>query len=45
MQHEFKILSKIIMNHLKHIIDYLISPYQSGFIPGRRIRDNIVIAK
>lgn len=40
----YKILSRIIVNILKGIVDYIISPNQTGFIPNRNIQENIVTA-
>jgi len=41
----YKILTKTIVNRLKPIIPNVISPYQTGFIPGRDIHENIIIAQ
>lgn len=40
----YKIISKIIANRLKPLLDICISPNQGAFVPGRCIQDNIVIA-
>jgi hypothetical protein len=41
----YKIVSKLIVELLKECIASLISPYQTGFVPGRNIHENIVVAK
>jgi hypothetical protein len=41
----YKIITKIIVNRLKEIIPKVVSPYQTGFVPGRNITENIVIAQ
>ena len=40
----YKVISKILINRLKPIMDSLISPFQNAFIKGRNISDNIPIA-
>ena len=40
----YKVISKIMVNKLKPIMDSLITPYQNAFIKGRNITDNILIA-
>ncbi|XP_026378732.1 uncharacterized protein LOC113273187 [Papaver somniferum] len=40
----YKIISKLLDQRMKPFPNKIISPYQSAFIPGRQISDNIVIA-
>ncbi|KAL0449581.1 UNVERIFIED_CONTAM: hypothetical protein Slati_1514500 [Sesamum latifolium] len=40
-----KILSKLLYNKLSQTLPDLISPSQSGFVPGRLIGDNILMAQ
>ena len=39
-----KIISKVLVNRLKPIMDSIITPYQNAFIKGRNIFDNILLA-
>jgi hypothetical protein len=41
----YKIISKILVNRLKPIMDSLVTPYQNAFIQGRQITDNIILAQ
>ncbi|KAL0417051.1 UNVERIFIED_CONTAM: hypothetical protein Slati_3537000 [Sesamum latifolium] len=40
-----KIMSKLLYNKLSQTLPDLISPSQSGFVPGRLIEDNILMAQ
>jgi len=41
----YKIISKVIVNRIKPLLNRIISPYQSSFILGRSIHRNIIVAK
>lgn len=39
----YKIISKILANHLKPLFPLLISANQIGYVEGRKIMDNIIL--
>lgn len=41
----YKMVSKMVVNRIKACILKLVSPYQTTFMPGRNIHENIIIAK
>ena len=41
----YKIISKILVNRLKPLMDSLITPFQNAFIQGRQLTDNIILAQ
>ena len=40
----YRILSKILVHILRHLIPTLVSPLQSTFVVGRRSSNNVIIA-
>jgi hypothetical protein len=41
----YKIVSKVLTNRIKDTITKVVSPHQTGFIPGRSIHENIIVAQ
>ena len=39
-----KLLSKILSTRLNKVLPEIVSPFQAGFVPGRHIEDNILVA-
>lgn len=39
----YKLVTKVIMNQLKHVLLSLISPTHCSFVPKRQITDNVII--
>jgi hypothetical protein len=35
----------MVVERLKECIPIIISPYQTGFVPGRNIHENIIVAQ
>lgn len=40
----YKVFTKVLVGILKPYMAILVSPYQTGFVPGRYIYENIIIA-
>ena len=45
IQLDYLIIAKVVANRLCEVLDGLISPFQSAFIPGRQMIDNIMLAE
>ncbi|XP_026459304.1 uncharacterized protein LOC113359963 [Papaver somniferum] len=41
----YKVISKVIVNRMKPLMEKLISPFQAAYVSGRLISDNTVIAQ
>ena len=41
----YKLITKVFGNHMRPFMENLISPMQSGFVPGRSTQDNAIVAK
>ena len=41
----YKILTKLLANRIKQLLEKLISPKQGGFVKGRHILDNVILVQ
>lgn len=41
----YKIISKVILTQIRLHLEFLISPYQTAFVSGRRGADNVIIVQ
>ena len=39
----FKLITKTIANRMRHVLPYIVGPYQSAFVPGRLLTNNALI--
>lgn len=41
----YKVISRVVVERLKPLMAELVSPFQTGFVPGRSIHEKIMITK
>ncbi|XP_057432405.1 uncharacterized protein LOC130725171 [Lotus japonicus] len=41
----YKVITKVLVNRFRPLLDELVGPLQGSFIPGRRTKDNIILAQ
>jgi hypothetical protein len=41
----YKVVSKVTVERFKEFVPLIVSPFQTGFVPGRNIHENIVLPK
>jgi hypothetical protein len=41
----YKIISKLLVNRIRPLLNKLIDPAQTAFVPNRRIYENLVVAQ
>lgn len=41
----YKVITKILVNRLRPVMEDLLAPFQTSFIPGRRVSDNFIISQ
>lgn len=41
----YKLITKVLVNRLRPLLDKIVGPMQSSFIPGRQAADNVFIAQ
>lgn len=42
---EYKIIMKVLVNRIKHVLDNIITPLQGSFIPAHDTSDDILVAQ